>query len=89
MENTIITIVFLAFFFGMFYFLMIRPQRQRQKEHQKLVGGLKKGDKVITVGGIYGQIESLSEESVVLKVESGAMLRVARMGIAFKQEKSE
>lgn len=89
MQDTFVTIIFLVFIFGMFYFLMVRPQRQRQKGHQKLVAGLKKGDKVITIGGTYGQIESLSEESVVLKVESGAMLRVARMGIAYKQEKSE
>jgi len=80
-------IIFLVLIFAVIYFLMIRPQRKRQKERQELMQGLQKGDKVITIGGIYGQIESLSEDSVVLKVESGTTIRVARGSIAGKQEK--
>ena len=48
-------IVFLVFIFGLFYFLFIRPQRKRQKEHQQLVQELKRGDKVVTAGGIYAR----------------------------------
>jgi len=80
-------IIFLVLIFAVFYFLMIRPQRKRQKQQQQLMEGLQKGDKVITAGGIYGVIESLSEESIVLKVESGATIRVARGSIAGKREK--
>jgi len=80
-------IIFLVLIFGMFYFLMIRPQRRRQKEHQELMQGLKKGDRVITAGGIYGQIESLNQDSVVLKVESGATIRVARSSVVNKRGK--
>jgi len=80
-------IIFLVLIFGMFYFLMIRPQRKRQKEHQELTRELRKGDKVVTAGGIYGQIESLSEDSIVLKIESGATMRVARNSIASKRER--
>ena len=80
-------IIFLVLIFGIFYFLMIRPQRRRQKEHQQLVEELKKGDKVITAGGIYGVIESLSEDSIVIKVESGATMRVARGSVALKRER--
>lgn len=80
-------IIFLLLIFAMFYFLMIRPQRRRAKEQQQLMAGLQKGDKVITVGGIYGVIESVDEESVVIKVESGATIRVARGSIAGKREK--
>ena len=79
-------IVFLVLIFGIFYFLLIRPQRKRQKEHQQLVQELKRGDKVITAGGIYGVIESTSEESIVIKVESGATIRVARGSVALKRE---
>ena len=79
-------VLFLVLIFGMFYFLMIRPQRKRQKEHEEVVEQLKRGDKVVTAGGIYGQIESLSEDSVVLKVESGTTIRVARGSIAGKRE---
>jgi len=80
-------IIFLVLIFGIFYFLMIRPQRRRQKEHQQLVEELNKGDKVITAGGIYGVIESLSDESIVIKVESGATMRVARNSVALKRER--
>ena len=79
-------IIILVLIFGMFYFVLIRPQRKRQKEHQQLVEELIRGDNVITAGGIYGVIESLSEDSIVIKVESGATLRVARGSVALKRE---
>lgn len=80
-------IVFLVLIFGLFYFILIRPQRKRQKEHQQLVQELRRGDKVITAGGIYGVIESTSEESIVIKVESGTTMRVARNSVALKRER--
>ncbi len=80
------TIIFLGLMFVMFYFFMIRPQRRRQKEHQQLMAELKRGDRVITAGGIYGVIESLSEDSIIIKVESGTTMRVARGSVALKQE---
>ena len=72
---------------AIFYFLMIRPQRKRQKEHQQLVEELKRGDRVITAGGIYGVIESTSEDSIVIKVESGTTIRVARNSVTIKRER--
>ncbi len=75
-----------VFFIGIFYFFMIRPQRKRHKEHQELINELRKGDPVITTGGIYGQIESLSDDSVVIKIESGATMRVAKNSVALKRE---
>ena len=80
-------IIFLVLIFGMLYFVMIRPQRKRQKEHQQLMEELRKGDRVVTAGGIYGVIESLSEDSIVLKIESGATMRVARNSVALKRER--
>jgi len=80
-------IMFLVLIFAMMYFLMIRPQRRRQKEHEEMEKELRKGDKVVTAGGIYGQIESLGENTVVLKTESGATIRVGRSSIAGKQDK--
>ncbi len=71
---------------GIFYFFSIRGQRKRQKEHQNLMENLKKGEKVITTGGIYGQIENVSEDSFVIKVESGATIRVAKNSIIAKRE---
>ena len=80
-------LIFLALIFGVFYFLMIRPQRKRQKDHEQLVQELRKGDKVITAGGIYGQIESLDQDSIVLKIESGATIRIARASVIGQREK--
>jgi len=84
--STIYMIIFLVLLFALMYFLMIRPQRKRQKEHQELIQELKRGDKVITAGGIYGIIESTSEDSIVIKVESGATMRVAKNSVALKRE---
>ncbi len=74
-------IIILAVTLGMFYFFMIRPLRQREKKHDQMVEELQKGDMVITAGGMYGQVESIDEGSVVLKVESGATIRVTKGGV--------
>jgi preprotein translocase subunit YajC len=85
MDTSIIyIIVFLVVIGLLFYFFMIRPQRKRQREHDELVGQLRSGDRVITAGGIYGQVESVTQDSVVLKVESGATIKVAKSSIAGK-----
>ena len=74
-------LLMLVLVFGMFYFLMIRPMRQREKKHDQMVEELKRGDMVITAGGMYGQVERIDEDSVVLKVESGATVRVTKGGV--------
>ena len=79
-------IIFLVLIFAGFYFLLIRPQRKRQKQQQQLMEELKRGDKVITAGGIHGVIESISEDSVIVKVESGATMKVVKSSVAFKRE---
>jgi len=79
-------LAFVAFFFALMYFVMIRPQRKRQKEHQQMIDELKRGDRVITAGGIHGAVESISEDSVVIKVESGAKMRVAKGSVSLRQE---
>ena len=79
-------IIVLVAIFGMFYFVMIRPQRKRQKEQQTMMAGLQKGDKVITAGGIYGTIDNLSEDTIIIKVEGGTTLRVARGSVAVRRD---
>ncbi len=80
-------IIFVVLFLGLMYFVMIRPQRKKQKEHQQLIDELKRGDRVVTAGGIYGAIESISEDSVTIKVESGTTVRVAKGSVSLKQER--
>ena len=86
-EDTWIFLLFIVGIFALMYFVLIRPQRKRQKEHQQLIEEIQKGDRVVTAGGIYGQIESVSEDSVVIKVESGATMRVAKGSVALKTER--
>jgi preprotein translocase subunit YajC len=74
-------IVILVLLFGMFYFLMIRPMRQREKRHAEMMAQLQVGERVITASGIYGRIKSISEDSVILEIESGATMRVTKGSI--------
>lgn len=74
-------LVMLALVFGMIYFLMIRPVRQREHKHDRMVEDLNRGDTVITAGGIYGVVERIDEDSLVLRVESGATIRVTKGGV--------
>jgi len=80
-------LLILGVFGAIFYFMLIRPQRKRQTKLNELVGGLKRGDKVITAGGIHGEIESVGDTSVVLLLEDGAKLRMAKTSIVRKLEK--
>jgi len=68
-------------FMLLIYFLMIRPMTQREKRHDAMVEELRTGDTVITAGGMYGTIDTIDEDSVVLKVESGALIRVTKGGV--------
>ena len=79
-------IIFLVVIFGLFYFVMVRPQRKRQKQHQAMMQELQKGDRVITAGGIYGTIDGVSEDSFVLKIESGTTIRIARSSVVARRD---
>ena len=63
------------------WLFMIRPQRKQQKEMQEFRNSLKKGDKVVTVGGIYGEIVEVSEKTVLIRVDGDVKLRVDKQGL--------
>lgn len=65
------SLLFLALMVGVFYFLIIRPQRRRTQAQRNLAESLQVGDEVRTIGGIHGRVASMTEDSVVLKVEDG------------------
>ena len=65
-----------------FYFMLYRPQKKQQKERNELLSSLKKGQKVVTIGGIYGEIVSLTEDHVMLQVADKVEMRLARTAIA-------
>lgn len=66
--NPILSFLPLVLMFVVFYFLLIRPQQKRQKQHAEMVKNLKKGDRVVTSGGVIGTVHTLQEDYVVLKV---------------------
>ena len=82
-------LIFLVAIFAVMYFLMIRPRQKQQKQHEAMMQELRPGDRVIIAGGIYGQIDSLSEDTAIIKIESGATMKVARNSILGKQELEE
>ena len=67
---------------GIMYLFMIRPQQKKQKETQKMLDALKKGDKVITIGGIHGTVASAKENVVVVKVDDNTKIEFNRTAIA-------
>ena len=79
--------------FVIFYFLLIRPQNKKQKETEKMIAALKKGDKVVTIGGIHGVISSTKENTVIVKVDDNTKIEFNRSAIASlvteKTEKEE
>jgi preprotein translocase subunit YajC len=67
-EGAWTSIIFMVLIFAVFYFLLIRPQVKRQKEHKSLVEGLNKGDEVLTAGGMIGKITELTDQYITLQV---------------------
>lgn len=75
-------IVLLIVMMGVFYFILIRPQQRKVKEHQALVSALEVGDDVVTSGGIYGQVTAIDGEVLKLEVAEGVELLLSREAIA-------
>jgi len=68
--------------FAVFYFLIIRPQQQKQNEHTKMLANLKKNDEVITSGGLYGRVQTISDDVVTVEIAPNVRVRVSRPQIA-------
>jgi preprotein translocase subunit YajC len=78
---------------AIFYFLIIRPQNKKQKETQRMLGALKKGDKVVTIGGIHGTISSIDGTDVIVKVDDNTKIKFLRSAVSnvlnAREEKTE
>jgi preprotein translocase subunit YajC len=81
-QSAIMNLVPLVFMFGIFYFLLIRPQQKKAKEHRALIEALKKGDQVITAAGIHGKITSVDENIVTLEIAPGINIKIGKGFIA-------
>lgn len=74
--------------FALFYFLLIRPQQKRQKQHRLMLEALKKGDKVVTNGGLLGTVAAVTKDVLTLQVADNVRLRVLRSEIMSLQEET-
>ena len=76
------SLIMMAVIFAIFYFILIRPQQKKMKEHTKMVEELKKGDEVITGGGIYGTVESVSTDTLTVKIAENTKVKITRGSVA-------
>ncbi len=79
--SMISTLIMFGAIFLIFYFMIIRPQQKRQKEREKMLNSLKKGDKVITSGGLHGTIAGIDEKTILLDVGNNVKLKFDRSAI--------
>lgn len=75
------TILVFGSIFVIFYFMIIRPQQKRQKERQKMLDALEKGDKIITSGGIYGVVVGIEEKIVLVQISDNVKVKVDRSSV--------
>lgn len=68
-----------------FYFLLVIPQQRRQKKHQEMINSLKRGDKVVTTGGIHGAISDIKETTFILKIDENTKIEIEKSSIAYKK----
>ncbi len=81
--NPILSFVPIILIFVIFYILLIRPQQQKQKQHAEMVSKLKKGDHVVTTGGIYGIISTVKDKTVLLKIDENVKIEIQKGCISY------
>jgi preprotein translocase subunit YajC len=80
-QSTMSLVLYFVVFFGIMYFLMIRPQQKQAKQRQALLSGIRVKDRVLTAGGIYGKITKVKDNSVILQIADKVEIEVAKSGI--------
>ncbi len=82
MAGLLSTLIFFGAILLIFYFMIIRPQVKRQKEHQKMLSELKKGDRIVTTAGIHGTITDIEDNIVVVQIADNTRIRLEKTAIA-------
>ncbi|MEI6875709.1 MAG: preprotein translocase subunit YajC [Spirochaetota bacterium] len=83
------TLIPFALVFVIFYFLIIRPQNKKQKEAKKMIEAVKKGDKVVTIGGVHAIVDKVKETTIVLKVDDNTRMEFSKSAVATVLAKSD
>ena len=82
-------LILMAIMFGVFYFLLIRPQVKRQKQHQAMLEALEKGDEIVTRGGLIGKITGISGQKLVIEVQEKVRVRIIRSAVEAKYDREK
>lgn len=81
-ESLLSTIVPFLLIIVVFYFLILRPQQKRQKDRQRLLESVRKGDRIITTGGLHGVVEGVEDKAVLVKIDDNVKVKIEKSGIA-------
>ncbi len=80
-------LIFIGGILLVFYFFMIRPQQKKQKDQKKFIGDIKRGDMVVTLGGIHGKVSAMDEQTITLEVDRGAKIKMEKSSISLEASK--
>jgi preprotein translocase subunit YajC len=88
-QSMLVTVAPMVLIFIVFWFLLIRPQQKKAKEHRAMVGALKRGDRVVTNGGIYGQVSHVADDHLMVEIADGVKIKIVRDAVAAIPSKAE
>ena len=81
--NPIVNLFPLVLIFVIFYFLLIRPQKAKDKEHQKMLSSLNKNDEIVTSGGIYGTIVNVKDKTVIVRIDENVKIELEKNCVSY------
>ena len=81
--NAIVGFLPIIFIFAIFYFLLIRPQQKKQKEHEVMISGLKKNDEVVTNGGVHGTVLNVKDTTLTLRIDENVKIEINKNAVAY------
>lgn len=83
--NPLVNLFPLVLIFIIFYFLLIRPQKEKEKQHKKMLTGLNKNDDVVTTGGIHGTIVNVKDKTIILRIDENVKIEIEKNCVAYKK----
>jgi preprotein translocase subunit YajC len=86
--SNLTSLLFMVAIIAVFYFFMIRPQQKKAKDQRKFVDEIKKGDDIVTIGGMYGRIAEIDGDTIILEVERGGRIKMLKSAISMDSTKA-
>jgi len=78
-------LIMLVAIFAIFYFLMIRPESKRRKERQSMIDSLARGDKIVTIGGLHGEVQDVHDDKIVIRIAENLKVEIAKTAVSGKR----